>query len=192
MKTTYYFGAHLDDVSSNNFEQAQRLIPSEDLYYSNEMRHARGLETDRHATVFYSISETDHIDIANLQTVIQHILNYSLTTFENKSFSVEDVFAFKNEEFEAIVAKTNSESISTLNSLVSEHLGHYGITPLHDEFKQHVTIAYVKVGKSDELIEKLKDALTDTSFIARSIKASKRTVEIDGTVLKNEIEILIK
>ncbi|BBI90673.1 hypothetical protein HYO65_gp281 [Tenacibaculum phage PTm1] len=183
-KVTYYFATQLKDVD-NKFQEAQVSIPSTSLHFDDIDTHARGLETERHVTLYFSVTENDHISLVNLEAGLRHVVpQVDLDT----EVEITDVFVFKTDKYEAIVAKTNNESLNEVNAKLVSHMMLYGIEPMRKEFKQHVTLGYVKVGESDKLIPQLKDKLVGTKFIVDVFKTA-RTDKAETYKTKVETEL---
>lgn len=183
MKThiTYYFSAQLTDVN-DNFSSVQNSIYPEKLAYSSKLPHVQGLERERHITLFFTVTEQDHVCLNQLEQALVSIVNRNSAEELGATIRLTDVYAFNNDEYSAIVCKSENSWLNKINSEIVQHMALYGIKPMRDDYKQHVTVGYVKPGTSGDIIESIREDVLKSEFKVTAFKTYRKDVNIQGTM----------
>ena len=138
MNKPYKFSTTQVDFSEDTkrafLEKGKELISEKDLF-------GDGFETEPHVTILYGIHET--YPIPELVDIIE--------TYPRFSVTLGNVSLFDNEE-KFDVVKTDVES-NDLYVLRNEFLNNCHYTLTHPEYIPHATIAFVKKGVCDHLVD---------------------------------------
>jgi len=138
---------------------AKKHIPEEALYI-NEDEGIEGFETTPHVTVKYGLHDTEpHRLIDMLQGIGSIPLQFgNVTKFDN------------NPNFDVIKVDIESDKLRMINQIISDYFEHSDKFP---EYKPHATIAYVKKGSCDHLVDndffdKLNDKVDVMDFASKT------------------------
>lgn len=130
------------DIPTKEWNKVQDVVKEDDLYREDD-NEGFGREDEPHVTILYGI----HADVKDedVEKLIEEI--------GNPKFDLNKVSAFKNDKFDVLKFDVESEDLKKLNEKFKA-LPH---TDTYPEYHPHVTIGYLKKGKADEYIEKLKN-----------------------------------
>lgn len=117
------------DIAKTLVEFGKKIIPDEDLYIKDG---EFGRETDSHVTIRYGFTR----DLTELE--IRNTLD-NQAAFTVNFFKLDK---FESEEFDVVILRCESPIISKWYEL----LGMYPNEETFKDYKQHLTIAYVKKG----------------------------------------------
>jgi len=145
------------DVSKEEMKRLQDVIDEDDIYREDD-NEGFGREDEPHVTILYGI----HADVPDedVEKLIEEI--------KNPEMEVKKVSAFKNDKFEVLKFDVKSKDLQKLNKKFKS-LPH---TNTYPEYHPHVTIAYIKNGKSDSYIDKLNN-IESIKFKIKNIVYSK-------------------
>ena len=148
----------------------ERYVKKEDIY--NNAKQEFGYEYEPHVTILYGFSES--VDIEKVKKML-HTLKKPISVKLTKI----DIFSTKT--FDVIKFDVASKALNKLNEIVRQN---FEYTETHKDYKPHVTIAYVKPGKGEKYISKLKMPIftASSTFIYSYAGGRKETFN----VLKNE------
>jgi len=118
-------------------------IDDDDIYYEGD---DFGLETEPHVTILFGL----HSDVpdADVEEIIDEIGNPEIT--------MKGISIFENEKYDVLKFDVDSPALTKLNERFKT-LPHTSNFP---DYHPHMTIAYLKVGKGKEYIDKLSKLKT--------------------------------
>jgi 2'-5' RNA ligase len=130
------------DVKKDEWDELQDMIDEKDLYQP-EHDPTYGRENEPHVTLLYGL----HGDVKDeeLEPVIEKI--------KKPKLSFGGVSAFKNDNFEVLKFDVDSKDLHKANKKLKE----FPYTNSYPDYHPHCTIAYLKPGKADKYIKKLKN-----------------------------------
>jgi len=138
---------------------SKKHIPVVNLYI-NEDEGMEGFETMPHVTVKYGLHDTSPTKITEIAK------NFGII-----DLSFGNVTKFDhNPNFDVIKVDINGEKLRYLNIAISNEMEH---TDSFDSYKPHATLAYVKKGSCDHLLDndyfnKLNDSPDEIYFASRN------------------------
>lgn len=148
----------------------KKNIPDENLFIDPEDAGSSGREDDTHVTVKYGIHTKDPQDIQNL-----------VSGFGTFLVEFGKVSKFEKQgKYDVIKIAVNGKKLRELNAKVSAELE---CTDTYKEYNPHVTIAYVKPGTCDHLLD--KDMFQDLR-----VKATELIFSIAG--VDNKVTIALQ
>lgn len=101
-----------------------------------------GLETEPHVTLLFGLHDEEIEDSSVLDACLLR---------KYKNMKLDNVSLFKNDEFEVLKFDVECEDLHYVNNILSK-LPH---TTRYPDYHPHTTIAYLKPGKGDDVIERL-------------------------------------
>lgn len=132
------------DVDNKKWDELQNLINENDLY-TEEDDNSYGREDDPHVTILYGLH--DDIPDEDIETEIDKI--------KTPKIEFKNISAFSNDKFDVLKFDVESKDLTKYNKKFIE----FPHTSNFPDYHPHVTIAYLKKGKSDKYIKKAKDLL---------------------------------
>lgn len=155
------------DFETERWKELQGMIDKDDLY-SEEGDSGYGLENEPHVTILYGL----HGDIEDKD--IEEDID-KITTPEVK---VKNISKFDNDKFDVLKFDIDSKDLGELNKTFAE----YPNTNKFPDYHPHMTIGYLKKGKADEYIKKLKDftdiKITPSKIVYSKVDGSKKNYEL--------------
>jgi hypothetical protein len=148
-----------DEATSLMRYWAKKHIP-EDALYINEDEGIEGYESTPHVTVKYGLHDTEPDTLIDL---IQGIGSVPLQFGNVTKFDT-------NPNFDVIKVDIDGDKLRVINQIISDYMEHSDKFP---EYKPHATIAYVKKGSCDHLVDndffdKLNDKIDVMDFASRT------------------------
>ena len=141
----YEFGCVMVNlnVDEQSWNQLQKMIDEDDIYFGTKDDTGYGRELDPHVTALYGI----HSDVPDedVETIID--------SFKTPKISLKKVSSFKNENFDVLKFDVDSEDMHVMNKMLKE-LPH---TTQFPNYHPHATICYLKSGMADKYIKKMSD-----------------------------------
>ena len=127
-----------------------------------------GVEPDPHITALYGL----HANIKD-----SDIKNY-INSLPEPIFKLTGISKFESPDNDVLKFDVKSADIENMNKQLSKNFDH---TKTHPVFHAHCTIAYLKKGKADEYIEKLKDSIGIKLEVDKGVysKANDELINID-------------
>lgn len=136
----------------------QNKIPKDELYFGTEedvKNELYGIEKDTHVTVLACIDE---------KYKPKEFKKYLKPLKEYFCFPI-NISVFENEKYDVLKCDVISNELSKTNAVLEKEFENRS---KYDDYKPHLTIAYLKKGKSDkykkELLDKI-DKLEPISFV---------------------------
>jgi 2'-5' RNA ligase len=137
------------ELSKSLAEISESLIMDDELY-EPEGESTYGRTTKYHITALYGIRESDCLDRVKLV----------LSEFPHVSAVLTGVSAFTtNPEFDVIKFTVESPSLMRLNEAMQEEFPDHKDT--HGQYIPHVTLAYVKKGLAQDIVDRATLALEE-------------------------------
>lgn len=135
----YEYGCLMIYLNIPNWGDFISSIKKEDLFESDNDRY--GLETEPHCTILYGI----HTDVSD-EEVISMFDNLTKDGFKKSDIDIklEGKDCFFNKDYDVLKINVISEKLNKLNSLAKSSLE---FTSLHNEYKPHLTLAYLQKGR---------------------------------------------
>ena len=144
---------NISDDFKKEFKTITELITDEDVYI-DESDNIHGRETEPHITVRYGLHTTDPKDVSDL---INGFGPIEITLDKTDMFSIDE------KPYDVVIAQVISPKLMKLNKLISDNLE---FTTDYNEYKPHLTLAYVQKGEADKYKNKIslqgKTFKTDT------------------------------
>jgi 2'-5' RNA ligase len=125
------------DTPAKDWKKIQDEIDEDDIY-TEEDNDGYGRENEQHVTILYGI----HADVPDedVEKLIDKI--------KKPEIELKKVSAFKNDKFEVLKFDVESDDLQEYNKMFKD-LPHTSKFP---DYHPHVTIAYMKPGKTDKYI----------------------------------------
>jgi len=123
-------------------KQIQKVITNQELYIEED-DDSYGLETEPHVTLLYGLHE--NVPTESVKNILK-----------NKIFGeciIRNLSRFKQDEYDVLKFEVQGDILHQVNKELKE-LPHTSNFP---DYKPHLTVAYLKKGNVDRLIEKFKD-----------------------------------
>ena len=164
-KTLYKYSCamlNLSDEIANIIKYwAKKMIPK-DCLFIDEDEGMDGYEDTPHVTVKYGIHDTKPTELKKLTK-----------GFGSVGLKFEKVTKFKeNPKIDVLKIDVIGDDLKKLNKLITDNMK---CTDKFDEYKPHVTLAYLKKGKCKELVD--NDFFTELEDIAKEIYFNSRDGE---------------
>ncbi|HUW43145.1 MAG TPA: 2'-5' RNA ligase family protein, partial [Thermoplasmata archaeon] len=101
-----------------------------------------GIEKDPHVTVLFGLHTDDHLDV--------------MPFIRGTTIKLKDLSIFETDDGDVLKVDVESEGLTDMNRKLREELEY---TNKYDDYKPHVTIAYLKTGKGNEYVKKVAPEL---------------------------------
>lgn len=124
---------------NNDWKNLTSQIDKEDL-------GENGIEPDPHITALYGLHE--NVKDSDIKDYV--------SSLPEPIFKITGISKFESPDNDVLKFDIKSADIENMNKQLSSQFDH---TKTHPVFHAHCTIAYVKKGKADKYIEKLKDSV---------------------------------
>lgn len=136
------FGCVMLLANLPNWKEHLKIISKEDIY--DDAEHNYGYSDEPHITVLYGIHH-EKVDIKEIFETIQHMHPVSTKVYE--------IDIFENPEYDVVIYK-----VPVTNDLKEyrEMFMSFPNTQTYDEYKPHMTLAYVKKGQGKKYIKPIK------------------------------------
>lgn len=121
-------------------------ILDEDLYVPSETGGKYGRETEPHVTVLYGL-DVNSVSHQDIRDFIKENVKSPV------KFKLKNISLFENELFDVVKWDVESEKLVELNKKLKER---FNYTNAYDEYKPHMTVAYVKKGMGSNYTAKTK------------------------------------
>lgn len=144
-KRKYDYGCVMLGLKLNkeDWQEIQDYIDEEDIFIGESKNGGAGREMDPHITLLFGVHED--VPDEDVESIIEKI---KVPELEFKSISI-----FSNDEFDVLKYDIESEDLQEINKMLKE-LPHTSSFPT---YHAHCTIAYLKKGKGEEYVKKMKD-----------------------------------
>lgn len=161
---TYDYGAVMFQCDFPNWNEILKQIKPEDLYI-NEAENIKGLEVEPHVTIVYGFHDNiDHQDL--IKTIKQ---------FPSVNLKLLKIDSFNNEDFDVLKINVDKMELLPLRKVL---MGKYANTQSFKGYNPHITLAYLKKGKSKKYHNKnISKNITCSKLIYSS--PSRPTTYID-------------
>lgn len=141
------------DIDKDKWLSLLDKIDEKDLYQPEE-DPTYGKETEPHVTALYGL----HSDISDED------IEKQITKIKIPKIKVDTISTFKNEKFEVLKFDVESKDMHKIN----KRLRNFPHTNIYTNYQPHITIAYLKKGKSDKYLKLKKDFDIEISHIIYS------------------------
>ena len=155
------YGCLMVYLKIEDWKSLQNSIDEDDLYV-DEDDSSYGRETKPHVTILYGLH--DNIKDEDIEIDIKDITSPKLK-FKNIS-------SFNSDKYDVLKFDVESSDLNKLNKKFTE----YPHTTNFPDYHPHCTIAYLKSGKAEKYIKKLKD-MVNIVFETEKIVYSKASGE---------------
>lgn len=141
-ESKYEYGCALIRFEPSKLKDLQNQIKLKDFSY----QVIRPLEVQYHTTLLYGI----HHNETSVDEVVKIVKSHEYRNLEAFNLSV-----FNNDEYDVLKYEVKGGGVYEANSDISK-LKHTNNFP---DYKPHMTLAYLKPGKGEEYVKKLKNNL---------------------------------
>jgi len=156
-------------IADKVIQWGKEHIPDDDIA-PNPHSGKDGREDHIHVTVKFGLHTADPKEVEEI------VKDFGLFTL-----TLDEMSIFSSDEYDVLKIDVKSDKLHELNKLISDKLE---CTDTHPEYIPHVTIAYVKKGKADDLVgsEDFKgQAVTVSSIEFRGRGENKTSISIKKT-----------
>jgi len=123
----------------------ESMVDVNDLYEKEEEKY--GLELEPHVTVFYGLEGNINHEVLKPYLMPSHYIKVDF----------KRINLFRNEEYDVLKFECESKALSTLYTILDRIFEHQ---KTYDEYRPHMTIAYLKPGTGDKYIRDLPHPFT--------------------------------
>ena len=144
-KEKYEKGCLMISVKTPDFiKDIQNKLNDKDLYKSDDIEES--LETDSHVTIVYGFDNS--IFLKNIWKYLIPIKDIVMIPY--------NISIFENDNYDVLKCDISTMQLKDIhNKLVKE----FNIKQTYDEYKPHMTIAYMKKGKASKFKKDMRDKL---------------------------------
>jgi len=153
------------DIDFPELETIHNKIDKTDLYEDDTNKY--GLENKSHITLLYGLHKG-----VSLKDVEDSLTNINIPA----KLKLTKISLFENEKYDVLKFDVKIDSLGKINKKLSE----LPYTSEYDEYKPHVTIAYLKKGKGKKYTDKFKDL----NYEVKTTKVRYNEASGDKHVLK--------
>ncbi len=150
-KSTYIKGCVLLNFRVDNWKEKVLSIIDEEDIYDDELNDF-GLEDNPHVTVLFGILP----DKTTVKEIKDNLKNVDIDIV--KEYKLQDISIFDTSEDYDVVKfdLKDCDELIKLNKYIADN---FEYEDDHPEYHPHVTIGYVKKGKGEKYIQKLKEPI---------------------------------
>lgn len=130
------------NINLPELKDIQSKIKKEDIH--QDSNNTMGLEDNPHVTLLYGLHKNVTTD-----DVKKALKNLKLPD----TIKVKGISKFENDEYDVLKFDVDKKGLSEINTALKE----LPYTNKYDDYKPHLTIAYLKKGKADKYINKISD-----------------------------------
>lgn len=157
-------------------------IQKEDLFEGLPWASS-GMETEPHVTIM--LSETTVENMLSVDKVSRQIISKQLDLIKNTKIKVTGISYFSKDDYDVLKYDVCPDNILVFRDFVRMQ---FGVEATFPTFIPHITIAYLKKGVVDSLIENLPKEITLDIDIS-SVKINVRGYDIGGKDFDEKSEI---
>lgn len=176
------FGFVMLSVNANKIKEYQEKIDKEDLYMDKTESWVEGIVKFPHMTVGAMLRPT--VKLSDITQVVQEY--FDAESMSRYTLGVNGIEVFENDDkpYDVVVLKVNpSPEMIEMN----EKLMALGNETEFNEFKPHITLAYVKKGKGKAYIQKkLRLSVNWTDIVFSPPKTDKKISILKGIERKKK------
>jgi 2'-5' RNA ligase len=142
----------LDYKMPEFIKELQKKIPEDELYFGETKKdkddNTYGIENESHITLVYGL-END-VKFKDLKKYLYPIDEYKTILI--------NISVFKNDKFDVLKAEAKCPMADKSNKCISNN---FDVNSDYNEYKPHMTIAYMKKGKADKYKKAMLDKIED-------------------------------
>jgi 2'-5' RNA ligase len=139
-----YLSLDFSEIIRDAIEAVQNTIPEDWIYGTSE--DGFGKEKEPHVTIFYGLLPSEELN-HNQDMQFLHTMQYINSLEEEPSITTETVSYFSSEGYDVIIIPVVSPILEKTHAFIKDN---FLVEETHDEYKPHITIAYVKKGHAED------------------------------------------